>query len=134
VKLTIHLLLVPMLRMCGAIPPFHHMSSWDGTWLSTGTTLPFYTIEYGVVQQLRAQSGCAIAQAVRCQFLSTEVLIQFHSSPCVLVVDRVTLGQVFPCQSFHQCCIPTITTPEMFNRPVQLGCYHFLSLKLRLHF
>jgi len=33
--------LVPRLQMVdGAIPPLSHTSSWCGTWLSTGTTLP----------------------------------------------------------------------------------------------
>jgi hypothetical protein len=94
VKLTIHLLLVPMLRMCGAIPPFHHMSSWDGTWLSTGTTLPFYTIEYGVVQQLRAQSGCAIAQAVT-SFPPCSPTFSPLAVHVGFVMDHVVVGQVF---------------------------------------
>jgi hypothetical protein len=39
VKLTIHLLLVPRSRMCGAIPPPPNTSSWCGAYLRTGTTL-----------------------------------------------------------------------------------------------
>jgi len=31
VKLTTNLHLVPRLKMCGAIPPFPHTSSWRGT-------------------------------------------------------------------------------------------------------
>jgi len=30
VKLTTHLHPLPSLRMCGAIPPLHHTSSWYG--------------------------------------------------------------------------------------------------------
>jgi len=32
VKLTTHLLLLPRLRMHGAIPPLPLISSWRGTW------------------------------------------------------------------------------------------------------
>jgi len=28
------------LRMCGVITPLVHISSWRGTWLGTGITLP----------------------------------------------------------------------------------------------
>jgi len=28
--------------MRGAILPFHHTSSWQGSWLSWGTPLPFH--------------------------------------------------------------------------------------------
>jgi len=45
VKLNTHLHLVPMLRMCGAIPPLPNTSSWPGTLLSTGVTL-FLTYTY----------------------------------------------------------------------------------------
>jgi hypothetical protein len=38
VKLTIHLHLVPRLRICETIP------SWHGIYLSTGTTLPFVNL------------------------------------------------------------------------------------------
>jgi hypothetical protein len=42
--MTTHLLLVPKLRMRGAIPPLPHTPAWRGAWLSTGTTLPFLLI------------------------------------------------------------------------------------------
>jgi len=32
---------MPRLRMHGAIPPLTHTSAWCGTWLHTGTILPF---------------------------------------------------------------------------------------------
>jgi hypothetical protein len=41
VRLIIHLRLVPMLRILGAMPPVPHTSSWRGTQLSTRTTLSF---------------------------------------------------------------------------------------------
>jgi len=41
VKLTTNLRLVSMTRICGAMPTLPHTSSWRGSWLSTGTTLPF---------------------------------------------------------------------------------------------
>jgi hypothetical protein len=41
---TIHLHLMPKIRMRGAVPPFLNASSWRGVWLSTGTTLPFLII------------------------------------------------------------------------------------------
>jgi hypothetical protein len=40
-KLTTHLQLETRLRIYGAIPPLPNTSSWCGTWLSTGTNLPF---------------------------------------------------------------------------------------------
>jgi hypothetical protein len=40
VKLITNLHLLPSLRMLGAISPLPHTSSWRGTQLSTGTTLP----------------------------------------------------------------------------------------------
>jgi len=36
VKLTIHFYLVPKLRICGAITPLLHTSSWYGVGLSRG--------------------------------------------------------------------------------------------------
>jgi hypothetical protein len=40
-KTTTHLHPTPRPRTRGAIPPLPHTSSWRGTWLSTGTTLPY---------------------------------------------------------------------------------------------
>jgi len=40
VKLTADLHLMPRLRMCGPIPPLPHTSSWSGSWLSEGISLP----------------------------------------------------------------------------------------------
>jgi hypothetical protein len=40
VKLTIHLYLVPSLRMRGAILPLSHTSSWPDAWLIIGKISP----------------------------------------------------------------------------------------------
>jgi len=42
IKLTIQLLLVLRLEICGAVPLLSHVSSWQGVSLSTGTILPYF--------------------------------------------------------------------------------------------
>jgi hypothetical protein len=51
-KLTTPFDLVPTLRMRGAIPPFHqYASTWRGTWLSTGTTLPLPVVDTRLISR-----------------------------------------------------------------------------------
>jgi len=53
VKFTTHFLLVPRLRMRGAITPLPHTSSWCGTWLNTESFLIYHYTNMAAVRNLR---------------------------------------------------------------------------------
>jgi hypothetical protein len=77
-KLTIHLHLVPMLRMHGALLPLTCTSSWHEMWLRTGTTLPYY--KFIVVMNLDIRVHFALSTCSLCDSLALTSVVLSHDS------------------------------------------------------
>jgi hypothetical protein len=79
---TTHFHLVSKLRMHGAIPPLIHTSSWRGSWINTGTSLPLpLLLEFAMNQKQLAVSLIQAGQSHFAHRLS-------YTSACLYHEDR----------------------------------------------
>jgi hypothetical protein len=87
-KLTGHLHLMPMLRMCGAIPPVTHTDSWHGAYLSRGYVFMVWHLVFCSMYLVKHRDSslpcahnkmkvCACVQTSRTQFLCRRHDTQF---------------------------------------------------------
>jgi hypothetical protein len=90
VKLTIHLNLVPRLRTSEAIPPFPNTSSWRGTSVSTGTTLPLCTTYESCIFSQTKQSAASRLTPSFDTYLSRRL---FSTSPLYTLDKAVRLRE-----------------------------------------